>query len=345
MTQQTSTTLKDFVGDYDPQNWAEDLLDSVAVLDETWTQGSAIHMEDSQAIRFGAGYDASLEHDGTTGLDLLVADNDSGAFDVKQGGTSYMTFDTTDDVERVDVKKPLDAQAGFDRSSYYELFDDFDMQQTWVEAETPWIWNSGGDAGALDPTIVSEAYGYVQLQTGTAVSAAIGDDGSQLVSHVPFQAQKGNLVFETRLHIDTAVTTVSVNAGLTDATGLEEPFSIGGSDAVTSTASDGACFVYDTGADTDGWFGLAVKGDTDDKGCGTLAVKPTAGTDQVLRMEINSTGGTIKFFVDGALARTMTTGTGVTASTNLYPTVTANTEDGTQRTVDVDYVYCGMTRS
>jgi hypothetical protein len=406
MTQRTSTQLTNDFLEYDPNDWAENLLDSVPVLDEEWTQGSAIHMEDSQAIRFGddrdasiahdgtkgldisiadadaaaldikegttsyltfvttnsaekisagkdlyfgdsggvrfgAGPDATLLHDGTTGLDLSVADNDSGAFDVKESSTSYLTVDTTNDFERVKTGKPLDTRQGIDHSTYWELFDDFNYQSGFTEADHPWVLNKGSGGTAADPAVSGSAYGVITLTTNDD-DGTTAVDASGLVGATPVQAEDGNLVFETRLHIDTAITNVAVNAGFTDQTGLEEPFSISGS-SYTSNAADAAVFCYDTSATTDEWHACAVDGDTDDTGCGTFGVAPAAGTYQTLRIEVGAAGGTILFFVDDTLEKTLTGG-GVSPDVNLYPTVIACGDGTSVKTVDVDYVYVGVTR-
>lgn len=425
-TQRTSTQLKNYFLEHDPQEWVEDLLESIPTLDEAWTQGSAIVMEDSQSIHFGSDRDASLTHDGSTGLqvqladndadalditestnpymvfntlnsggerielskplvsraagsadigstsnemgkvyladskgvyfgsdqdasllhdgstgvELSVADNDADAFEIKQGASSYVAVDTTNNVERIDFNVPLDMQLGQDHSTFWECFDDFNYQAV-AETYTPWILNTGGSAPTVDPAIASGAYGVITLTCGTH-SGAVAADGSQLVGAIPVKAEDGNLVFETRLHIDSAITEVAINAGLTDATTLEEPFTIAAG-TVTANASDGACFVYDSAATTKGWYGCAVDSTTADTGNGTLAIAPTAGTYQTLRLEVNTTGGSMWFFVNGALKRTLTS-EGVSPDVSLYPTVIACSAGSATKTVDVDYVYYGCTR-
>jgi hypothetical protein len=226
----------------------------------------------------------------------------------------------------------------------FELLDDF-IQQTLTEADTPWILNKGSDGAAKDPAITAsgEECGVVQLETG-AGDGSTAQDGSQLVCHIPVQADSGGLVFETRLHIDTAITNIAVNAGLTDSTNLEEPFTIGGGDAITSTASDAACFVYDTGAATDEWFACAVDSDADDAGCATTGTAPVADTYQTLRIEVSSDGATIRFYINGTLAKTLSGDAGVTPNVNLYATVIACGDGTLSKTVDVDYIYVGHVR-
>lgn len=223
----------------------------------------------------------------------------------------------------------------------WQVFDDFNYQ-TIAESDTPWILNSGNDAQAIDPAISAAEGGVIVVTTGDN-DGTVAEDGSQLVCAVPCQADSGGLVFETRLHINTAITNVSVNAGLTDSTSLEEPFSVGGGDAYTSTATDAAVFVYDTGADTDEWHMAAVDGDTDDTGCAATGTAPTADTYQILRIEVDSDGNTIRYYIDGTLEGTLTGG-GVSPDVNLYATVIACGDSTASKTVDVDYIYVGRNR-
>lgn len=380
-TQRTSTQLKNYFLEHDPQEWVEDLLESVPTLDEAWQQDNTvtvgantagydvkfftnttgayilvdasedqlvlekatIQFDDSKGMYFGDGDDATLLHDGSTGLELSVADNDADAFEIKQSTTAYVTIDTTNDVERIDLKKPVDMQLGQDHSTYWECFDDFNYQ-TIAETDTPWVLNAGGSAPTADPAIASgSAYGVITLTAGSC-SGDTADDASQLVGYMPVQAQYGNVVFETRLHIDgTAATAVCVNAGFTDTTLLEEPFYVVGT-AITCTANDAACFVYDSMSTGTVWYGCAVDSTTEDSTSGSLAIGHSCGTYQTLRLEMNTTGGSIWFFVDGVLKRTLTS-EGVSPDVNLYPTVVACGAGSAVKRVDVDYVYYGCTRA
>ena len=235
----------------------------------------------------------------------------------------------------------LAGHANICRSDRFELFDDF-LYQTITEADTPWILNSGADAQAIDPAISAQEGGVIRITTGDA-DGTTANDGSQLVAHIPVQADSGGLVFETRLHINTAVTTVSVVAGLTDSTSLEEPFTIAGT-TITSTASDAACFVYDTAQTTDQWYACAVDSNTDDTGNALTGVAPVADTYQVLRIEVSSDGATIRFYINGTLTNTLSGAAGVSPDVNLYATVIACATTTTSRTVDVDYIYVAHTR-
>lgn len=222
------------------------------------------------------------------------------------------------------------------------VFDDF-LQQTISEADGPWIFNDGADTEAVNPVIEANQEGGVI----TLVSGNVGDgctnDCSQLVLSVPFQADSGALVFEVRLHIDAAITTATVHAGFTDITSEdEEPGSIS-TGTITTNATNGVFFVYDTDATTDEWFCIGVDGGTDATGNAATGVAPTADTYQVLRIEIDADGETARCYIDGVLKISLTAAA-TNASVNLYAIVGVLATTTTSRTVDVDYIYVGSAR-
>lgn len=226
------------------------------------------------------------------------------------------------------------------QSKAFEIFDDF-IYQTISETDTPWIFNSGTDAQALDPSISIAERGVIILTTGDN-SGTLADDGSQIICAIPVQADSENLTVETRLHINTAITNISLNFGLTDTTALEEPFEISGT-TITSNATDAACFVYDDGATTKEWYACSVDSDVDDSGNSTTSIAPVADTFQTLRIESSSSGNTIKFYINGVLVKTLNNA-GISPSTNLYATIIANSTTTTSKTVDIDYIYISHNR-
>ena len=223
----------------------------------------------------------------------------------------------------------------------FSIFDDF-TQQTLTEVDGPWIENSGTDPEAVDAVIEATAEGGVVTIVSGDASGSFAADGSQLVAHIPVQADSGGLVFETRLHIDSAVTTVSVCAGLTDITTLQEPASIAGT-TITTTAVNAVVFCYDTAADTDEWYAIGVDTNTDATGNAITGTAPTADIFQVLRIEVDADGETARLYIDGTLEVSLTAAA-TAASANLFATVTVNATTTTSRAVDVDYIYVGHTR-
>lgn len=223
----------------------------------------------------------------------------------------------------------------------FGVWDDF-LSQTQVEADGVWIENSGSDAQAVDPTVQATSEGGVITLVSGNADGSTAADGSQIVAHIPVQADNGGLVFETRLHIDSAVTTVSVVAGFTDSTSLEEAATISGT-TITTTASNAVVFVYDTAQTTDQWYGIGVDGDTDATGNGITGTAPTADTYQVLRIEVDADGEGARFYIDGVLKRSLSAAA-TSATTNLFATVIVNATTTTSRAVDIDYIYFGYTR-
>lgn len=225
----------------------------------------------------------------------------------------------------------------------FEIFDDF-LYRVVSETNTPWILNSGSDGSAVDPAIGVQEEGVVVVTTG-AGDGTTAVDGSQIICHIPVQADSAGLVFEARLHINTAITNVSVFFGLTDVTTLEEAFT-NAADVITSNASDAVGFLYDTSATTDTWWGCAVDGDTDDAGNATTGTAPTAATYQVLRGIVDATGATCAFYIDDmdTAVLTLSGDAGVSPDVNLYLTVIACGDGTLSKTVDVDYMYVGHVR-
>jgi hypothetical protein len=233
-----------------------------------------------------------------------------------------------------------DGNHAFNRE-VFGIFDDF-TQQTLTEVDGPWIENSGTDAEAVDAAIVATAEGGQTTLVSGDADGTMAADGSQIVGHLPVQADSGGLVFETRLHIDTAITTVSVCAGLTDVTTLEEPASIATA-TITTNLSDGVVFCFDSAATTKEWFAIGVDTNTDATGNGATGSAPVADTWQVLRIELAADGVTANFYVDGVFVRGLSAAA-ATPTVNLFPTVTVNATTTTSRSVDIDYIYVGHTR-
>lgn len=254
-----------------------------------------------------------------------VAEADGSAVGLKLGGT-LVTADATELNKAADV------------SAKVAWFDDFlgDL------LDDSYSVASGSDAQATDPAINAAAGGTVRLTTGDS-NTSVAADASSLTHELNWQADNGNLVFEARVKVD-AITNVQICVGLTDAKAdgtLELPFTIGGSDAITSNASDAVCFTFDTGADTDEWFMTGVKGDTDSTDNAATGVAPTAGTYQVLRIEVDSAGDAT-LYIDGTQEGTLSGA--VTAGTSLTPIAVVNSTTTSSRNLDVDYLDLSMDR-
>jgi len=200
---------------------------------------------------------------------------------------------------------------------------------------------SGTDAEAVQ-ALVEEQFGVYQLTSGDAGVNTAGD-AEQVSLSLNWQADQGGLVFEARLHLDTAITTVELCVGLTDTVALELPFT-NASDTITSVASDAVAFCFDTNATTDEWWALGVAGDTDATGNGATGTAPVADTYQTLRIEIDDGGADCRFYIDGTLAGTLTANC-VTPTVALAPFVTiSSAQTATSHVVDVDYIFVSAAR-
>lgn len=324
MTARTIAVLKANFKGRDPYDQFVDLVDSM------------VAPQDNAAFAGNVTVGGTLGVTGASTIAALAAA--AGTFSGTLGVTGIASFAADVNIAVAGLFDPKGGRA----FTYFELIDDF-LQQTLTEADEPWILNSGTDPQAIDPAIAAARSGVLLMTTGDDDGTA-AVDAVQIVAHIPVQAQWGGLVFEARLHINTAITNVSVNIGFTDITTLEEPFSIGGSDVITDNADDAACFVYDTSADTDQWFMCATDGSTQDTGNAVLQVAPTADVYQVFKMTVSADGATIAFYIDGTLLGTLSGAAGVSPDVSLYATVVVCGDSTASKTVDVDYIKVGHTR-
>lgn len=77
--------------------------------------GGGLQLLDSECLDVGTGDDATFCHDGTTGVDFSVFDNDAGAFRVLQGANLYIVVQTTNGAELVQIGQTLDLNAILDQ--------------------------------------------------------------------------------------------------------------------------------------------------------------------------------------------------------------------------------------
>ena len=74
----------------------------------------------------------------------------------------------------------------------WNFFADFN-EQAIVEADSPYIFNAGSDAQAIDPAINDQKGGVLRLTAGDGDGTA-AEDGSQVVVHIPLKANYGGLM-------------------------------------------------------------------------------------------------------------------------------------------------------
>ena len=217
----------------------------------------------------------------------------------------------------------------------------FSSAQTWFEdflgdtIADELIDLSGSDGQAVK-AVGSDQYGILQLTSGDD-GANCAADCEEIALGLHWQADQGALVFETRLDIDSSLTNTIICAGLSDNDGLEMPFTIGGSDVVTSVADDAIAFCYDSAGDTDEWFALGVAGTTDSTGAGATGTAIAFDTWYVLRIEVDAGGSDARFYIDGSLVASFTANA-ITITDPLTPFAVVDTNAAASVIADIDYL-------
>ena len=205
----------------------------------------------------------------------------------------------------------------------------------------------GSDAACVDWTVTPAVNGTIAGVIGNT-TASMAVSGSQLDSGLSWKANQnsdGNvLVFETRLHL-SKTTNIAVFAGFTDQTGaLEMPIqSAASADTLTTNATDGVGFMFDTSMNTDNWWLTGVANDVDATAQNSTYA-PVASTFETLRVEVNSDGSAY-FYRNGLIVGSKMTGA-VTATVALTPVIAGfNRTTSGAGTITVDYIYVAGNRS
>lgn len=201
----------------------------------------------------------------------------------------------------------------------------------------------GSDAATVDfAVLTNQLGGWLRGTTGAGAGGTMAVNGIQIYGNKNWQANNGNLGFETRLKL-SAITNVCLFAGLssTSAATLEAPFTIAGA-TVTSSAVDAVGFVFDTAATASTFKLLGVANNVDAtlqeavQSTLTLTTAPVAATFITLRVEVDKLG-VATFFINGKSVGTRMTGA-VTANLTLAPTISVFTRTAASLTCDVDYL-------
>lgn len=200
---------------------------------------------------------------------------------------------------------------------------------------------SGSDAEAVQ-AIQEEQFGVYQLTSGDVGNTAA--DLEAVYLSLEWQADQGALIYEVRLHLDTAITTVEVCAGFTDdVSTVELPFT-NSADTVTAVADDAVMFCFDTGSTTVEWFVNGAAAGTEATGIAAAGVAPAQDVYQTLRIEIDDGGADCRFYIDGTLVGTLTANC-VTNTDLLAPGVVISSGGAVaSHVLDVDYMYAAAAR-
>ncbi len=178
----------------------------------------------------------------------------------------------------------------------------------------------------------------------TSVELAFGTTEPPLSGFKPIRAgtfRSEMLIFEARVAFPVVLTSrfvVGLNDAATEGTGLAA--SVSGT-TFTTTASDGALWVYDTAATTAAFYGVTVSGDTDSAaGTGTsvIGAAPVAFTSMVLRIELDSSGNAF-FYQDGTSKGKATVGGSSLPTVILTPYLGIGNASGATGGISMDCDY------
>jgi len=204
-----------------------------------------------------------------------------------------------------------------------------------------WTDVGGTDPQAAQAIQANAQYGEYQITSGDdGTSCATDCEGIVLGLH--WSADQGSLIFETRLHIDTAVANEVIFAGLTDNAALEMPATII-TTTVTPVADDFCGFLYDDTGTTDEWWAVCADGGALATGVAATGVAPVADVYQVLRVEIDAGGEDARFYINGALVGTITANA-ITVTDLLTPMIIVDTNAAESNVIDCDYVFVAAQR-
>lgn len=220
-----------------------------------------------------------------------------------------------------------------------ELFDDFlgDVLQD------PWNAVEGTDTDGAQAVLAGGIGGLLRLTSGNDdANGTQATDASGVTSFLNWQASNGGLYMEARVKI-SRITDAYAFVGFTDVISAELPIiSAGSANTLTSNATDGVGFMFDTNMTADTWWltGVATDVDATAQNTGTA---PVADTFVTLRIEL-STAGVASFFMNGVQVGSAMSGA-VTAAADLTPCCYVSNADGTNAvTMDIDYISVGMHR-
>ena len=328
-------------------------IDAVTSLDIAVDSNTLLTLADAAAAGSGGSL-ATLAQtfaimngsDSSIGIDVnLTGANATGTDNKIYGADLGLTTADADVTEVALLANDADWDYAIDTGDTPNIF----TSQTWwldfmgdtVPAEIAEV--SGSDPQAVQAMSV-EQFGVYQVTSGDD-GANCAADCEGFSSGLVYQADQGSLVFQARLHIDTAITNDIICFGFSDSASLEMPATIGGSDTVTRVADDVLAFCYDDAADTDEWFAIGYDATVASTGVGVaLGVAPTATVYQVFRIEVDAAGEIARFYIDGTLVDTVTANA-ITITDPLAAFFMIDTNAAASQVVDIDYIFASAQRN
>lgn len=217
-----------------------------------------------------------------------------------------------------------------------------------VREDMQYVLNHGKTIGVGTEVIsyvVDESGGVLSMVTGTT------DNNNAFWKGIPGVPSNGGLFIEAKVKL-ADITIGAYNVGFTnllDDTTPVMPFEFD-TVTLTTTAVDGAAFLYDIDATTDVWRVAAVDTNVDTldsaiTAFGTIAngsgVAPVNDTYEVFRVEIQA-NGTAEFWRNGT--RVARQRSAVTPSAVLFPYVGVEARTAAATTLEVQYIEYGFNR-
>lgn len=201
-----------------------------------------------------------------------------------------------------------------------------------------------GTTNTVDWTTTDAVDGTIVGKVGDT-TASMAVSGIQLDSTLGWKANQGNLVMEARVKTGI-ITNMAIFIGFTDqVAALEMPVnSAASADTITTNATDGVGFMFDTAMATDDWWLVGVAADVD----ATLqdtGFAPVADTYETFRIGLD-TSGNASFFRNGNQVGTKMAGA-ATATVALTPVIAAfnrTTANGATTIITADYIHVSANR-
>lgn len=202
----------------------------------------------------------------------------------------------------------------------------------------PGGWRSrvGSDGAVVNWTTTPAVNGEVIGTLGNT-TATMAVSGIQLDNGLSWKANQGGLILQARAKL-SKITNIATFIGFTDQTAaLEMPIhSAASANTITTNATDGVGFFFDTSMTDDTWWLSGVKNDVDATHENTTFA-PVIATYETFRIEV-ATDGSAVFFRNGKVVGSKMSNA-VTATVALTPVIAAfNRTTSGSGTVTVDYV-------
>lgn len=223
-----------------------------------------------------------------------------------------------------------------DRGARSIQFDHFNGP---VLSTFDWLVYKGSDGGAAYPVINVQKGGVCRAVAGAGAGATMAVNGSQINGSLNFEPDQGFAEFGTSVKL-SAITTSAVFIGFTDqSSALAMPFTLSGS-TLTSNASNGVGFLFDTAATAATWKCVSVATDVDGAVTDTGIAPATTLFDHI-GLYLDALGN-CDFYLNGKMVAQNLVA--VTPTAPLCPVVAGFRRAASALNIDIDYIYAAADR-